>query len=120
MENLDKFPYFFDEEVKMAAYCPLCDADLNPVQAKIVEGKDDLHLVHIQCNKCKGFILALVLRTANGLTSIGLITDLNFNDVYKFKNSDRLSADEIIKLHKYFNKKNLVKEILEINKITIK
>ncbi len=118
MQNLDKFPAFFDEEVKIAAYCPLCDADLNPIKARIIEEKNDLYLVHIQCDKCKGFVLALVLRTENGLTSIGLITDLNFNDVYKFKNKDKISADEIIKLHKNFNKRNLVKEILGTNKIT--
>lgn len=113
MENIDKFPYFFDEEVKLIAYCPLCEADLNPVKAKVVEGKEDLHLVHIQCNKCKGYILALVMKTTNGLSSIGLITDLNYNDVARFKDKEIINDDEVIKIHKLFNKKGVVKQILD-------
>ncbi len=113
MSNFDKLPYFFDEEIKLIAYCPLCDADLNPLQARVVEGKEDLHLVHIQCHKCKGFILALVLKTANGISSVGLITDLSFNDVYTFKDKDRITADEIINIHKIINKREFTERIIK-------
>ena len=95
MENFDKFPYFSDEEVKLIAYCPFCESDLNPVKAKVVDDKDDSQLIHIQCNNCKGFILALLTKTVSGLSSIGLITDLTFEDVFQFKDKARLQADEI-------------------------
>jgi len=113
MENLDKFPYFFDEGLKLIAYCPLCDASITPQKAKIVESRDDLHLVHIQCQKCQGYILALMLKTAGGLSSIGLITDLNFNDVFKFKDGQKIEADEVLKIYQALNKKDIVKQILE-------
>ncbi len=116
MENFDKFPYFSNEDVKIIAYCPFCDADLNPVKARIIETNEDMQLVHIQCNKCSTFILALLMKTANGLTSVGMITDLNFNDVAKFKEVSSLSADQIINLHKTFSKKDISQKLLEISK----
>ncbi len=113
MTNFEKFPYFFDEDLKLIAYCPLCDADLNPLQVKVIEDKQDSHLVHIQCPKCKGFILALVLKTATGVSSVGIITDLNFNDVYNFKDKVKMTADEIIDIHEAINKRSFVKQIIK-------
>jgi hypothetical protein len=116
MENLNNSPYFFDEEVKVIAYCPVCEADINPIKAKIVENKEDLNLVHIQCSKCKGNILALILRTSSGLSSIGLMTDLNFNDIFKFKEHDSLADNEIISFHKKIRKKNFINQIINQSK----
>ncbi len=114
MENFEKFPYFSDDDVKIIAYCPFCEADLNPVKVRVIEAKEDKQLVHIQCSKCKTFIIALLLRTLNGLSSVGLITDLNFDDVFRFKDTCQLEADEIISLHKNLQKKDVCKNILEL------
>ncbi|HDQ23071.1 MAG TPA: hypothetical protein ENN28_03840 [Candidatus Uhrbacteria bacterium] len=113
MDNFGKLPYFFDEEIKMVAYCPLCDSDLNPLKARVVEGKNDLNLVHIQCHKCKSFMLALILKTASGISSLGLITDLNFNDVYKFKDKAEISADEMINIHKALKNKDFAGQVIK-------
>ena len=114
MEHSDKFPLEFNEEVKIIAYCPFCEADLNPIKAKIVESNNDLHLVHFQCNKCQGYILALVLKTAGGLSSIGLITDLTYSDVFRLKDSKPIKADKVIDIYKFFKQKDAVKQIIEI------
>ncbi|MBD3359640.1 MAG: hypothetical protein GF365_02965 [Candidatus Buchananbacteria bacterium] len=116
MENFDKYPYFSDEDVSMIAYCPFCESDLNPVKAKIIDDRDDSQLIHIQCNNCQGFILALLTKTANGLSSVGLITDLTFDDVFQFKNKLKLRADDIIEIHQALaskTKKNIVKQLIK-------
>ena len=112
MEEFNKFPYFSDDEVKLIAYCPFCEADLNPVKAKVIEDKDDSQLVHIQCNKCQGYILALITRTISGLTSVGLITDLTYDDVFQFKNKKELQSDEVINIHNIFSNPKVIKTIL--------
>jgi len=112
MENLDNSPYFFEDEVKVIAYCPVCETDINPIKAKIVENKEDLNLVHLQCNKCKGNILALILKTTNGLSSIGLMTDLNYNDIFYFKDKGRVSDDEVINFHKKIRQKDFSKQVI--------
>ena len=111
MADSNKYSYFSDEEIKLIARCPLCEADLNSVKAKVVEYKDDLDLVHIQCHKCKGFILALVLKTGTGLSSIGLITDLDFNDVLRFKDKEKISINQVINIYQALEKNNLTGEI---------
>ena len=112
MKDFNKYSYYFDEEVKIAAYCPFCEADLNPVKAKIVDNSADMNLIHIQCNKCFGYIIALVLKTEQGLSSIGLITDLNYTDVYRFIDKPAISADEVINIHQNFNQKNFIKNLI--------
>ncbi len=116
MENFDKFPYFSDEDVRMIAYCPFCESDLNPVKAKIIDDRDDGQLIHIQCNNCHGFILALLTKTVSGLSSIGLITDLTFDDVFQFKNKPKLRADDIIDIHQAWaskKSKDIVKQLIK-------
>lgn len=115
MENFDKFPYFSDEDVKIIAYCPFCEADLNPVRARVVDSNEEKQLVHLQCTKCKTYILALLIKTINGLSSVGLITDLNFNDVMSLKDKISLEADELINLHHKLKQKDIVEKILELN-----
>ena len=114
MDNFDKLPYFFDEGLKLIAFCPLCEANLNPVKARIIESNDDLNLVHIQCHKCQGYILALMLKTQTGLSSIGLVTDLSFNDVFRFKDRQHIEADEVIEAHQALKRKDIVKQIMDL------
>jgi hypothetical protein len=116
MENFDKSPYFSDEDLRIIAYCPFCESDLNPVKAKVIDDKEDSQLIHIQCNNCHGFILALLTKTMGGLSSVGLITDLTFDDVFQFKNKPKLQADDIIDIHLALtNKKNkdIVKQLIK-------
>lgn len=115
MENSEKLPYFFEEEIKLIAYCPICEADLNPIKGKLVENKGDLNLVHMQCPKCKGYILALILKTANGLTSLGLITDLNFHDINKFKDQGSLTDEQVLTIVENFNKRKITAKIVNLH-----
>jgi hypothetical protein len=65
----------------------------------VLEERDDAHLVHIQCATCGSSIVALILSSSVGLTSVGLITDLTGDDVLHFKDVGRVTSDEVIELH---------------------
>ena len=53
----------------------------NPMEAKVLGEREDGHLLHIRCRKCWNSILALVLVSNAGVSSVGVITDLTFEDV---------------------------------------
>ena len=84
----------------MISYCPLCETNYNPMEARVLGEKEDGHLLHIRCKKCWNSILALVLVSNVGVSSVGLITDLTFEDVRKFcDRTTEVTVDDVIEVH---------------------
>jgi len=90
---------FFDEGVKLISYCPLCESSYNPREARVLGEKDDSHLLHIQCGNCANAIIALVLISSVGVSSVGLVTDLGYDEVNRFKEAASVSTDDVIETH---------------------
>ena len=90
---------FFDEGIKLISYCPLCESSYSPQSAQVLGEKDDSHLLHIQCGQCSNAIIALVLISTAGISSVGLVTDLCFNEVDRFKGSEAVTTDDVIEMH---------------------
>ncbi|MFA6603765.1 MAG: hypothetical protein WCT10_02890 [Patescibacteria group bacterium] len=90
---------FYDEGIKLISYCPLCEASYNPHETKVLGEKEDSHLLHIQCGNCRNAILALVLISAVGVSSVGLVTDLSGDEVDRFKSGRAVSTDDVIDTH---------------------
>ena len=85
----------------MISYCPLCETNYNPMEARVLGEKEDGHLLHIRCKKCWNSILALVMVSNVGVSSVGLITDLTFEDVQKFSaHQADVTVDDVIEVHR--------------------
>ena len=69
------------------------------MEARVIDEREDTHLMHIRCKKCSHAILALVLTTGMGVSSMGLLTDLTFDDVVKFRDAEPITVDEVIGFH---------------------
>lgn len=67
--------------------------------AQILEEREDAHLVHTVCRKCSSSIVALVLTGGLGISSVGLVTDLNGQEVLKFRALAPIGADDVIDAH---------------------
>ncbi len=59
----------------------------------------ETHLLHVQCRKCQHSILALVLVNQVGASSVGLLTDLSYEDVLRVKVGSHVSVDDVIAVH---------------------
>lgn len=75
------------------------------MEARVIDERDDKHLMHIRCKKCAHSILALVLTTGMGVSSMGLLTDLTFDDVMKFRSADAVTLDDVIALHQLLERR---------------
>jgi hypothetical protein len=100
------------DNLKLITYCPLCSAHFSFSAAKVLEERDDAHLVHIQCQKCASFIVALIMTNAMGVSTVGLITDLTSEDVSKFATSSRLSVNEVIEIYQALQIRGHVAKLL--------
>lgn len=92
-------PHPLGDGRELLSACPLCDASYNPMEARVLGEQEDSHLLHIQCRKCSNAILALVLVSSVGVSSVGLVTDLTFDDVVKYRESETVSADDVLEVH---------------------
>ena len=99
MQAKRKSHHFSGEGLRLISYCPLCETSYNPLRARVLEERDDAHLVHIQCSNCGSSIVALILSSNVGITSVGLVTDLTGDDVLHFKDVGRVTADEVLAIH---------------------
>jgi len=90
---------FYDEGVKLVSYCPLCGSSYTPLQTKVLGEKDDSHLLHIQCGNCSNAIIALIMMSSVGVSSVGLVTDLAHDEVDRFKSEPHISTNDVIDVH---------------------
>lgn len=89
------------DALRLISYCPLCESSYNPLRARVLEEKDDAHLLHIQCGSCGSSVVALLFTSGAGPTSIGLVTDLTSEDVLRFKDQPMVKTDEVISMHEF-------------------
>jgi len=75
------------------------------MEARVIDERDGRHLMHIRCKKCAHSILALVLTSGMGVSSMGLLTDLTFDDVVQFRKAQPITVDDVIALHHLLDKK---------------
>lgn len=87
------------ESLRLISYCPVCDTSYNPMEARVIEEQGETHLMHVRCKKCAHAILALVLTSGMGVSSMGLLTDLTFDDVLRFREAPALTTDDVLAFH---------------------
>lgn len=91
----------FQQGLKLVSYCPLCEHKYDVTSAKIIDEREDAQLLHITCNTCSASVLAVILMNHVGVTSVGLVSDLNTHEVLKFKDLKPIADDELLDLHTF-------------------
>ena len=81
------------------AACPLCAASYDPHRARVLGAEGEERLLHVACGGCGNAMLALVVVTPSGVSSVGLITDLSFEDAQRFREAPPVSADHVLAAH---------------------
>ncbi|MBI2475484.1 hypothetical protein HYV69_03615 [Candidatus Uhrbacteria bacterium] len=89
----------WNEGLRLISFCPVCETRYKPSETKTLNEDDQTRLLHVQCSKCKHSVLALVLINKVGASSIGLLTDLVFDDVLKFRANRRVTVNDVIEIH---------------------
>lgn len=94
----------WSEGLRLVSYCPVCETRYNPMHARILSQDGETQLLHVQCRKCRNSILALVLVNQVGASSVGLLTDLSYEDVVQFKTNSAVTIDDVIDTHEFLER----------------
>ncbi len=77
------------------------------MEARVLGKDGETHLLHVQCRKCQNSILALVLVNQVGASSVGLLTDLSYEDVLRFRENRQISVNDVIDVHAMLGKRSI-------------
>lgn len=88
-----------EDGMRLMKQCPLCQTDYNFDNIYLIEEEDNAHLVHITCTVCKGKMLAILMMSSFGMSSVGMITDLDNTDVERLYKEEPMSADDVLELY---------------------
>ena len=94
--------------LKLLAECPVCKRKHFPAEIKVIEEREENHVLHIKCKVCGSCVLVQVSINEQGMNMMGLLTDLSSDEVKSFSEKAPISADEVIALHENLEKNNLI------------
>ena len=91
----------WQQGLKLITQCPVCGGDFEAKAAKFLIKKKESQLVHITCCYCKGNFIANIMIFSKGISTVGMVTDLSFEDVKRIYGSVPIEIDEVIEGYKY-------------------
>jgi hypothetical protein len=103
----EKIFNLFSDNPTLITHCPACNLRYDPLEARVLEEGENAHLVYIKCRQCQAAVLALIMASSLGISSIGLITDLSGDDVLQFKTTKPISCDDVIEVHQLLSKEKV-------------
>jgi hypothetical protein len=99
------------KNLKLISHCPVCGRDYKSQAGKLFSKESDARFVHFTCRHCQSHFMAMVMMMPKGISTVGMITDLNLKDVQKLHKKLPLTVDEIIEGHKVINSPNFLKSL---------
>ena len=89
--------------LKLIRSCPVCNSKYTPSTARVIENGDDEEngvLVYFSCPRCSSSLLARVVELPFGVVGSAMLTDLEADEVEKFKNSDEVTVDDVLEVYR--------------------
>ena len=101
----------WNESLKVVSQCPLCQSRQNDMEARVLGQDGEARLLYLNCHKCGNSLLALVLVSHGGVSSIGMVTDLTYDDVRRFHQVEQVCADDVLEIHQALQLENFLSQI---------
>jgi len=98
-KELERVMLWLSEKMR----CPLCGFRYNLERIKVIPGgigKAGAVRVHTDCGECASSLLFALDVRGGEVMLCGIVTDLTYDDAFKFQNRQPLSADDVLNLHR--------------------
>lgn len=79
--------------------CPVCSALYDTEKAELFAKHDRAYLVHLTCSICRSYFVAMIITLGQGLSSVGIVTDLSVKDAKRLHGTEPISLDEALDAH---------------------
>jgi len=89
--------------LKVIGQCPVCRAVYSKNNINLFSQTLDFSVMHLECPKCKIGFVAGIFRMEQGISTVGALTDLNFNDIKRLQEEEQISLDDVLDFTKKLN-----------------
>ena len=114
MPKEQKHPKNWHQALEIITRCPICATTFEAQNARLVHRGANTNKVHLTCKKCQSYALVVISVLAHGISSVGMITDLNYNDVARLQHEDAISTDELIETYEFLKTNTLLMDRLRL------
>ncbi|MFH1610846.1 MAG: hypothetical protein ABIA91_03050 [Patescibacteria group bacterium] len=101
MNNRNKI---IENSLKLVKSCPVCNSKYTEKSAEVASEIEAGYLIYFACHKCSSSLLAQVVEAPFGLIGSAMLTDLELNEVLKFKNGEKVSVDDVLDVYQKLEK----------------
>jgi|SRR3989339_1595022 len=96
---LAKKPEPWQQTLKLINHCPICGKDYSDKKVELFLNKKNAQMIHITCGQCGSYFIAMVMVFGKGISTVGMVTDLSFEDIKRLHAKQPIEVDEIIDFH---------------------
>lgn len=86
----------WQEAFKIINKCPICSATYPQQQIKVFATEESAQILHLTCGACHSFFVAMIVLLGNGISSMGMVTDLSYRDVQRLHGQESFTLDEAL------------------------
>ena len=86
-------------ELKVMKQCPSCAKEYVHAGIVVLEDGPDTQLLHLTCDACMNSVLVIIVTSQLGISSVGMLTDLNAEDVTRLRYRQPISQDDVLHFH---------------------
>lgn len=87
------------ERLRLMRACPMCGAAYREEQAVVLDADGPNHLVHLNCSRCHNALLTMVVVSALGMSSVGVVTDLSPADADRLGRQPPVTEEQVLAFH---------------------
>lgn len=92
------------DELHIVKRCALCNVEYDTSGLAVVEENDEARIVHLTCQACQYSMVACIMRSPAGLSSVGMVTDLTAKDLVRLRKKQPVTSEDVLNLHQYLTK----------------
>ncbi|MBW6440610.1 hypothetical protein K0B03_01085 [Patescibacteria group bacterium] len=85
--------------------CPLCDYKYEKKDIKVMNSKEGVVTLYLNCKNCQGSIMMLIMTGAFGITSISMTSDIMEDDFKSIEEHSCVEYDDVLEMHKFLKNK---------------
>jgi len=85
--------------LKLIKKCPVCNRQYLFSQAQLIEQTETEALVYFSCDSCHSSLLAKVINMPFGVIGSAMLTDLEAEEVLKFKKGEAVNVDDVLEVY---------------------
>ena len=83
--------------------CPICSTAYAAEMFRTIDEQNGANLLHCTCSQCHQSVMALVMTSNTGVSSVGMITDLTVQDITRISRKSSITEDELLSFHSLLN-----------------